>query len=374
LARHWVVVLVVLGLPVATAAQTVRDLANRGECSTAGLEGLSAQLADSQRCLRPGAFVSFEGTPGVTVTSARVHPYLQASARDALANAAARVPMRINSAFRTLPDQYVLYHSGGCALAAEPGRSNHQTGRALDVDNYSAARSALEAQGCVWQGSSDPVHFDCPGTDRRSDSVLTFQVVWNINHPEDRIDEDGAYGPQTAARLASSPAAGFARDACTCDPSCDGATMIGTDCSRTECGAGSICSLATGAPSCVSPECASDGAPRAHDVCLADGRLGHCTETGVLEAPEECGAGEVCIPIDGEAMCVSSAIDAGVIATGDGGAPLGRDGGTGPEPSARVVSGGCSAGRDAGALAPLGVIAAIAFGRSRRGRRRDTSG
>ena len=205
-----------LALPA--RAQTVADLAARGECSTAGLEGLSRQLAEAQMCLRPGAFVEFAPHAGITLTSSRIHPYLQASARDALWAAAARTPIRVNSAFRTLADQYVLYHSGGCGLAAEPGRSNHQTGRAVDVADYASVRSSLERAGCTWLGSSDPVHFDCPGTDRRSDAILAFQRLWNANHPEDRIDEDGLYGPQTASRLGRSPARGFATGACAPPP------------------------------------------------------------------------------------------------------------------------------------------------------------
>ncbi|MBX3183693.1 MAG: D-alanyl-D-alanine carboxypeptidase family protein [Polyangiaceae bacterium] len=198
----------------AASAQTVADIAARRQCSTAGLEGISQQLAETQMCLRPGAFVTFAPHAGITLSSSRIHTYLQASARDALWAAAARTPLTINSAFRTLADQYVLYHSGACALAAQPGRSNHQTGRAVDVQNYSAARSALESAGCVWLGASDPVHFDCPGTDGRADAVLAMQRLWNLNHPEDPIAEDGQYGPQTASRLAQAPAAGFPIGGC----------------------------------------------------------------------------------------------------------------------------------------------------------------
>ncbi|MBX3249071.1 MAG: carboxypeptidase regulatory-like domain-containing protein [Myxococcales bacterium] len=200
------------------SAQTVRDIANRGTCSTAGIEGLSRQLAEAQMCLRPGAFVRFAPHPNITLSSSRVHPYAQATARDALHRAAQRGPLQVNSAFRTLADQYVLYHSGGCGLAARPGQSNHQSGRAVDLQNHSAARSRMEGQGCAWFGSRDPVHFDCPGGDRRSDSILAFQRLWNTNHPGDRIAEDGVYGPATESRLGRSPAGGFSRGACDAAP------------------------------------------------------------------------------------------------------------------------------------------------------------
>ena len=86
------------------------------------------------------------------------------------------------------------------------------------MQNYSAIRSTLESEGCSWLGSRDPVHFDCPGGDQRSQAVLAFQKLWNLNNPGDRISEDGAYGPQTESRLASTPAGGFANDGCTEDP------------------------------------------------------------------------------------------------------------------------------------------------------------
>jgi len=41
-------------------------------------------------------------------------------------------------------------------------------------------------------------------------SVLSFQKLWNLNHPEDQIDQDGVYGDkQTGARLLRSPIEGF---------------------------------------------------------------------------------------------------------------------------------------------------------------------
>lgn len=215
--------------PPPAAGPTIREIANRGACSTAGAEGLSAQLAEAQRCMNPGAFVRFAPHPGVTLTSDRVHPYAQASTRDALHRAAAFRPISINSAFRTVADQYVLYTSGGCGLAARPGRSNHQSGRAVDVSNHSSLRSTLEAQGCRWLGARDPVHFDCPGSDQRNDSVRAFQRLWNVNNPSDTIAEDGIYGNQTGSRLAMSPANGFGVGVCDepVDPMMDSGRMRG---------------------------------------------------------------------------------------------------------------------------------------------------
>lgn len=59
------------------------------------------------------------------------------------------------------------------------------------------------------------------GEDIRSASVLSFQTLWNANHPNDAIDEDGLYGPQTEARLGRSPVGGF-EIATTCNPCAQG--------------------------------------------------------------------------------------------------------------------------------------------------------
>ena len=74
----------------------------------------------------------------------------------------------------------------------------------------------------------DEVHFDhLSSPDLRGYDVLAFQRLWNRNHPEDLIDEDGLYGPQTAARLASAPADGFETGACSGTPPWD-AELVAT--------------------------------------------------------------------------------------------------------------------------------------------------
>ncbi len=217
----------------ATSAQSVATVAARGQCSTAGVVGISRQLVDTQVCMFPGVFVSAAPHAGITLSEARIFSLAQASARDALWTAARTTPLTINSMFRTLADQYVLYHSGGCGLAATPGNSNHETGIAVDLANWSAAMRAMIGAGCrhPYPGSDD-VHFDCPGTDRRADSVRSFQRLWNINNPADSIAEDGAYGPMTAARVARSPAGGFARAGCTEPPPAYAATLVTVSCPR----------------------------------------------------------------------------------------------------------------------------------------------
>ena len=192
-------------------------------CSTSILRGLSDQLVAELECMRPGTMSPIDGLPGVSLGSA-VLPYLQSRAADALEDAGASGTIYVTSALRSLAQQYLLYRwylAGRCGipLAASPGSSNHESGLAVDVSNYSSRRTALSAQGFSWYGSGDPVHFDYAGggtVSLRGLSVMAFQRLWNRNNPQDRIDEDGVYGTQTANRLAKAPVNGFAQGpACT---------------------------------------------------------------------------------------------------------------------------------------------------------------
>lgn len=204
-------------LGTTSAALTVAQAVG-SSCTTSSVRGLSLQLVEEIQCIRPGTMESISGVSGARLGSA-VIPYLQRPAAQALRNAIARRggAMYVNSALRTLPQQYLLYRwyrAGRCgiSLAAAPGRSNHETGVALDIDGYDGWRSAMSGAGYRWLGSRDPVHFDYVGggsVDLSSLSVLAFQRLWNRAHPEDRIAEDGSYGPQTESRLVRAPGEGF---------------------------------------------------------------------------------------------------------------------------------------------------------------------
>ena len=213
-----------LGLPAAPDGDTEEASAGlavtvgdhvRGGCSTSPVLGLSRQIADEITCMAPEALASFAEGDGVRFVGSAVLPYLSPDARDALAAAAANGPVEIISAFRTLPQQYLLrrwYEARRCGItaAAQPGRSNHESGRALDVSNRSAARGRLGAHGWRANVPGDPAHFEhLSSDDQRGLDVLAFQRLWNRNHDEDLIAEDGAYGGQTSARLQRAPAAGF---------------------------------------------------------------------------------------------------------------------------------------------------------------------
>ncbi|APR83424.1 Hypothetical protein A7982_08773 [Minicystis rosea] len=202
-------------------------------CATSIVKGLSLQIIAEGACLSPDAFVEVPALPNVTF-GANVYPFLEKPARDRLVEAIQASPSKkisFNSMMRTVAQQYLLwrwYQQGTCGigLAAKPGNSNHETGLAFDTDDRSAWQTALTAKGFKWFGSADPVHFDYAGTgakDSRGLDVKAFQRLWNLNNPNDKIAEDGDYGPQTEARLRKAPAAGFA-----IGPDC-GATSTSND-------------------------------------------------------------------------------------------------------------------------------------------------
>jgi len=215
----------------AAAELTLSAVAGMYGCSTRGVEGISEQLLREMRCLEGDAFTSFAPHANVTLESDRVHPFLSMEGVGMLHDAAGHAEIRITSAFRTLAEQYVL--SRTCSVAAAPGHSNHETGRAIDVSNYGTVGRYLTAAGFTHPlPSSDPVHYEAPGRDLRTTSVLAFQRLWNANHPTDRLDEDGLIGPQTTARLERAPAEGFAIDhvCTTCTPAAEICNMLDDDC------------------------------------------------------------------------------------------------------------------------------------------------
>ena len=187
-------------------------------CSTAVVIELSRQIAEEADCLMPGQLVKFDAVAGITITGSAVLPYLGEQARTDLYAAAAEAggtPMQITSGFRTVVQQWLLnrwFELGRCGItaAADPGRSNHESGRALDIGNYNAWITKLTAHGWSHDVPGDPVHFDhLASPDIRGADVLAFQRLWNRNAPDDPIAEDGDFGPATEARVKLAPAEGF---------------------------------------------------------------------------------------------------------------------------------------------------------------------
>lgn len=205
------------------AAGSVEAAVSSSSCSTSAVHGLAQQLVDEINCMSPGALARIDRIPNVSLSSV-VFPYLQAPAARGLQAAAASSPISIQSALRTVPQQYLLYRwfqAGRCgiSLAAHVGHSNHEQGLAVDVGDHSS--SAMSTAGFHALGAADPAHWDYVrggGVDLAGMSTRAFQRLWNRNHPSDRIAEDGDYGGMTEARLKKSPAGGFAIGAACQEP------------------------------------------------------------------------------------------------------------------------------------------------------------
>ncbi len=203
-------------------------------CATSSVKGLSKQIIAEAKCMSPDAYTAVPDLGNVSFGGS-VFAYLEKPARDKLTaalKAKTSKSMTVNSMLRTIAQQYLLYRwyqTGRCGigLAAKPGNSNHETGLAVDISEYSSWKGTLQAYGFHWLGSSDPVHFDYAGAGAKSYKgvdVKAFQRLWNRNHPSDKIDTDGVWGPQTEARMKKAPAGGFAKGA-----SCSGSQSFEDD-------------------------------------------------------------------------------------------------------------------------------------------------
>ena len=99
---------------------TVSDYQYSG-CSTSVVLGLSRQISDEIGCEHPDGLTRFDATGNIIFTSSSVLPYLAADAKAHLQSVAANRAVQINSAFRTIAQQYLLvrWHAEGrCGITA----------------------------------------------------------------------------------------------------------------------------------------------------------------------------------------------------------------------------------------------------------------
>jgi peptidoglycan hydrolase-like protein with peptidoglycan-binding domain len=187
---------------------------------TTRVDGLSRQIIAEMNNAVPGVLVDCSDL-NISIDALQF-PFLQLPAKNALARAiqARGTRIKINSAYRTCAQQFLLRRRKeleicGIRQAALPGKSLHESGLALDIPDISGWKPFLQAQGWVHVGQNlpgDPFHFEFRGRGTQIISnvgLLGFQKLWNRNHLNDRINEDGLYGTQTAAKLSISPSQGF---------------------------------------------------------------------------------------------------------------------------------------------------------------------
>lgn len=143
-------------------------------------------------------------------------PYCQSPVRDALKKLLEDYgkSLTINSAYRSVIAQTVLYNNRDGRLVAEPGKSDHQRGISLDVQEWSDVKDLMLKHGWEWTYGNlgDFEHFDWKRNempDIRPDTVKAFQILWNKVNPENQIKEDGIVGSQTLECINNSPAEGF---------------------------------------------------------------------------------------------------------------------------------------------------------------------
>jgi len=183
--------------------------------STEIVNALSQQLIYQLNLIVPNALVSCEDL-NLNLGSA-AFPYVQPVAKEGLKKAIQKrgLKMTINSGYRTIAQQMLLYNwrAFNGNPVARPGTSNHQSGLALDINDRPGWLPSL--QGTGWQPlQGDPPHIDFKGggvKDLRNATIKAFQILWNKNHPNDKIGEDGQWGPNTENALNESPSLGFAK-------------------------------------------------------------------------------------------------------------------------------------------------------------------
>ncbi len=186
-------------------------------CNTGIIDGLSQQLLD--RLLAKKYLVKLDH-PLIICEGRHNNPYLQPRAAQDLIKAIELYnrPFIINSCLRTVMQQYLLrqqYEKKLCGItaAATPGRSNHQSGLAIDIPDYLFWRSPLSKHGWKWLGSWDRWHFDYQhgGVNLGVLQISEFQQLWNEYNRSEPLKVDGIWGSKTASCVARSPVEGFDR-------------------------------------------------------------------------------------------------------------------------------------------------------------------
>lgn len=195
---------------------TVSTILSR--CDTGLARGLSLQLiAKLNRMTKTPLLVELKH-PLIDTSSAAVNPYLQSAAAAALIRAVEQRGKRlvINSCLRTTVQQHLIKCQCtsklcGITAAASPGKSNHESGLAIDIEDPHGWRSYLEDAGWAKLGDWDDMHYDY--WDGRTDiaglQISAFQQLWNQYNPGNGIAVDGGYGSVTAERIDRSPIDGW---------------------------------------------------------------------------------------------------------------------------------------------------------------------
>ncbi len=148
-------------------------------------------------------------------------PFCQAAVRDALANFLKNYgkPITINNAYRSVIVQTVFWNNKNLAggMVAQPGKSDHQNGASIDIEEWPQIKDLLIKNGWEWTyGMKDSMHFDWrKGIEFiKDDTIKAFQALWNAANPGgQQLLVDGGMGDLATSKtfqcINNSPAEGF---------------------------------------------------------------------------------------------------------------------------------------------------------------------
>lgn len=180
--------------------------------NTLGIAGISKQLCHT--AVEMGFLESIASDQVTCDSDSLVHLYLHPEAAAALGKVSATNEIIVSSCYRTLAQQFVLKRNL-TSLVAPVGRSDHGSGKSIDVTNWHKLSINFPDYGFTQSyGNRDPVHWDYNGVpDNRSATVIAFQRLWNRNNTR-KLDEDGIVGSGVLSALSNSPVNGFINSDC----------------------------------------------------------------------------------------------------------------------------------------------------------------
>src|SRR5215510_12136043 len=159
-------------------------------CSTAGLRPLNGQIVEVLLSTvnndQETNLVPCDDIPLLKVMGNSTIPFLQPAARDSLQQVIEQEGRELGliHAYRTIAQQFVLLqwrNKGRCGITAarRPGTSDHERAIAIDIENFSDWKDALESNGWHWAGPGDSGHFSFRGPGVNpiviTESVRSFQ-------------------------------------------------------------------------------------------------------------------------------------------------------------------------------------------------------
>jgi hypothetical protein len=174
--------------------------------NTLGIRGISTQLCNQAVGL--GFLLSVSHENLIVDGKSLVHLYLQPGAAKSLLSIVKDTRVEVSTAYRTLAQQFILKKNLSTKVAPV-GKSDHGSGLSLDIPDYATVKAKFIKAGWRQPYADDLLHFDYPGVDCRSQTVLTFQKLWNSNTKTSKLVEDGDCGPKVLNALANSPSQGF---------------------------------------------------------------------------------------------------------------------------------------------------------------------